>query len=314
MFCVGLHAETIPSVVRKSSSLCQAWSPATEVGKLDGLVIDEASGIVVSRIYDRIYWANDSGDGPYVYVTDRKGELQTKITIKGFKPFDVEAMSWAACPGTQNESCLAVADIGDNRERRKSIEIVFIREQEKYEGPVDPIRRLRLKYPDHAHNAEAFQVLPNGDLIIVTKEFTLRKMDASAAEVFRLPASAFVRESGTPQKPLVLDWIGKIDVPALTRTSGLQAAVTDMSLSSDGRRVLLLTYFKALEIEVDFSSGSVPHDLHYKLIDFEPLEQQETVAYDRNDRDFFFSSERVMGLAGLFMKGKMVPLMKVNCK
>ena len=73
---------------------CDTWSEPQQLGMLDHQIIPEASGIAVSRAFeDRLYHNNDSGDGPYFYVTNGAGEATQTVTVGDFEPSDVEAMA-----------------------------------------------------------------------------------------------------------------------------------------------------------------------------------------------------------------------------
>ena len=65
---------------------------------------------------------------------------------------------------------LYVGDIGDNASRRASIDVYRVPEPRVGAAASAPAARLRLRYPDGAHDAEALLVDPlRGDLVIVTK-------------------------------------------------------------------------------------------------------------------------------------------------
>src|SRR5689334_11625551 len=113
-----------------ASALCQTYLPAEEVGALETDLVNEASGIAVSTAFaDRLYHINDSGDGPFVFVSRRDGSGTTKFAIDGFAPQDVEDLAYGACPDADG-TCLFVADVGDNDRRRESVTIQVVREQE----------------------------------------------------------------------------------------------------------------------------------------------------------------------------------------
>ncbi len=61
---------------------CDTWSEPQQLGMLDHQIIPEASGIAVSRAFeDRLYHNNDSGDGPYFYVTNWAGAATQTVTV-----------------------------------------------------------------------------------------------------------------------------------------------------------------------------------------------------------------------------------------
>ena len=279
------------------SGICPAWSAAEDLGRLDGKFISEASGLAVSRRFGKLYHVNDSGDGPRFFVTERDGTGTRGITIRDFKPRDVEEIALGPCPG--GDTCLAIADIGDNRRRRKLIEVLFVKETEEWGEEVDAVARLWLKYPDQAHDAEAIAILPNKDLIIVTKELVQMKSSFSA-HVFRLRAP--YKES-SEKKPLVLESLGRIDVPSMIANKGLDGAVTAMSVSTDGKRVAFLTYGNALEVALDLSAAKpkltgLKRGKDFSTVTLLRLAQQEGVSYDVNERDLIYTSETIFRLLG----------------
>src|SRR3970282_324881 len=64
---------------------CHGRSEGGEAGALEQPHIDEASGIAVSsRFPGRLYHVNDSGSGPYFYVSDLNGGKTRAVRIEGF--------------------------------------------------------------------------------------------------------------------------------------------------------------------------------------------------------------------------------------
>ncbi|MCH2038440.1 MAG: hypothetical protein MK137_07610, partial [Rickettsiales bacterium] len=139
-----------------------------EHGALDVDVIAEASGLAISQQEPHLlYHINDSGDGPFLYVTDQDGSNVRKLTVNGFIPKDVEDLTLGTCPnGTGN--CIYIADIGDNWTLRNHIRIIVVPEPTGEETSIDPIQILKLRYPDGAHNAEGLAPHPDGTLYILT--------------------------------------------------------------------------------------------------------------------------------------------------
>ncbi|MEJ2203829.1 MAG: hypothetical protein P8170_06950, partial [Gemmatimonadota bacterium] len=128
-------------------------------------------------------------------------------------------------------ACLYVADTGNNGRRREMLTVYVVREPDPAEpGRVlDPIGRMRYRYPDEPRDAEALALGPEGDLVIVTKgrarEILLFHLtpdevrDAVKSDtVIRLPA-------GRPL-PFRPDWIlGRTVTGASFRPSGSTLAI-----------------------------------------------------------------------------------------
>ena len=105
------------------AQICQEWSESKVLGQIDPSVIDEASGLAVSRKFpDKVYHINDSGDGPNFYVTDMTGMHKQTVSIKSFFPFDAEDLAYGPCTA-EGSPCLFVGDIGDLSLNSKHLKI-----------------------------------------------------------------------------------------------------------------------------------------------------------------------------------------------
>ncbi len=300
---VAISLTGLISSVAAAAPLCSSWSIPEDKGRLDNSVQDETSGMALSRVYPRFYMNNDSGDGPNLYVVDEKTLQPKKVSIQNYDPRDAEDLSLGPCPKSE-ETCIAIADIGDNSRKRSTIEIVFVKETATFKSSVAPVAHITAQYPDRAHNAEAFALLPNGEFLIVTKEDGGK---AGAATVFR---------GRTDVDGQTLEKIGTIDVPAITKDNLLGGIVTGMSASADGRKLLLLTYVNAIELSFDPSAKTLPTTQELaargeiRLVKINVLPQQEAITYDRNDLDFYYTTEAERSF--LIKKSK-APVLKVQC-
>ena len=254
------------------AQLCRQWTAAVLIGELPPQ-LRESSGLAASRDYsDRLYHINDSGDAGRFYLSRFDGTGLQTVPIAAFKPSDVEALSLGPCPGPSRRSCIYLGDIGDNRRRRKTIEIVAVAETQSFDGTAKPVARVTLRYPDGPHDAESMAVHPDGTLFILTKE---------------RPARLFRARLDSPQQTLeAVTTLDPGNVP------------TDMAISDDGSRVIVLTYREAVEFAMDFKE-------QHKIA-LLSLPQQESVAYLPGSRSFIFATERVVLL-------QPQPVMKLEC-
>src|SRR3954454_20418778 len=76
--------------------------------------ISESSGLAASRLTPGAYWThNDSGDGPFIYAFDTRGDSLGIFRVVGAQARDWEDM--ASGPGSERgKSYLYIGDIGDN--------------------------------------------------------------------------------------------------------------------------------------------------------------------------------------------------------
>lgn len=281
---------------RASEELCAKWGQPRQVGSLDGRVLPEASGLVVDGRGERLFHVNDSGNDAEIVISDLNGGRSRVVALRGIEPIDTEEITRGPCG---ERRCLFIGDIGDNNRERDEVIISWLPEKAHFAASEEVAGRLRLRYPDGAHNAEAMVVDSNGDLFIFTKEFRKKKERAKPAAVFRVGAE----ELRSPGRLVTMVKVGEVDVPSILPDADPgDQVVTGAALSPDGRRLLLLTYRHVVEMKWVLSS-SRPRD--YRLIELpENIPQAEGVAFMPDGKSFMISSEVVGdGDAPLFQVG-----------
>jgi hypothetical protein len=215
--------------------------------------IDESSSLV--DLGALMVTTNDSGDDAVLYVIDGAGRTVGRTTYAD-EVEDVEALAPAAPdPGSLAPAGARVhvwaADIGDNRERRTSVQV--------YRVPVARGDRTvqaasyDLVYPDGPHDAESLLVGPDGRLRVVTKGI--------------LGGSVYVA-------PETLDADGP---NRLVRGPGINLFATDAALFRDGRHVLVRGYGTALV-------ATFPAFKPVAFLDLPAQEQGEGVSIGANGR------------------------------
>jgi hypothetical protein len=275
-------------VAALAADLCPAWGEPEIVGRLNTWRIGEASGLEFSPAHpDRLYHNNDSGGGPYIYVTGADATDTRRVEIAGFEPRDVEAIAAGPCG---EESCLFLADIGDNGERRARVHIVVLEEPGEPIPPgVTPRTIVSAAYPDGPHNAEAAAVHPNGDLFVLTKEHY------GASGLYRLSA-AQLAEGGEQAFSLV----GAIPLrPIMGGGRPPLSAATAMDIAPDGTRFVVLSYAGAVEIAADLSKplndpAGWREGVDFRRIATLKLQQAEAVAYAEDGRSILYDTEQKM--------------------
>jgi hypothetical protein len=264
---------------------CQ-WTHGTEIGHVDAPIVED-SGLAISRKYaNRLYHVNDSGDTGRFFITDFSGEDLRIVNINGFEPEDAEDMAIGPCG--PNIDCIFVGDIGDNDRLRKTLELAIIKERDKFPDHVDALYRVRLRYPDKAHDAESLAVHPDGTIFILTK--------GGIPQLFRLRKDQWMNSHGQVQ---MLQLVTAIDFEKL---GGPAAAIdgrlpTAMDISPDGKRVLVLTYRNVFELFFDLSQPLPPvatwkAGINYRRLEVEVLNQQEGIAFTPDGLSFIYDSEK----------------------
>ena len=136
--------------------------------------LDEASGIVYSRINQGILWThNDSGGKAEAYAIDTKGNLRAALQLKGVKNRDWEDIAISYDAKTR-KSYLYLGEIGDNAAKYPSVKVYRV--EEPLLNPSDSlvssgnIDTCEIVYEDGARDAEALFVEPTtGDIYIISK-------------------------------------------------------------------------------------------------------------------------------------------------
>ena len=233
------------------------------------------------------YWThNDSGDGPFIYAFNTRGESLGVFRVAGANARDWEDI--ATGPGPQrNRSYLYIGDIGDNSAKRSDIVVYRIPEPDlktanKNSSKTRPLttdnaEAIRLTYPDGKHDAEALLVHPStGNLYIMTKVVFANPVVYEAAA----PLSA--------GRTITMKRIGEVRVPSL-----FGGAITGGSVSPDGRRVALCDYFQGYEMVLPASSGNFNDIWKQTMTGFDlgKRKQGESIAYRLDGNALLATSE-----------------------
>ena len=167
------HALGSGSGSADGSGSCGHYADPIRRGELPA-VLDEASGLTSSRWSDDRIWAhNDSGDSARLFALDRSGKLLATVVLEGAKSKDWEDIARGPCaPGEAARSCLYVADMGDNKEKRDDVRFYRFAEPESLaaEMTVTAFETMELRYPVGPLNAEAMWVDEQARVVILSKE------------------------------------------------------------------------------------------------------------------------------------------------
>jgi hypothetical protein len=265
----------------------QTYGSPAKLATIANPSVTESSGLTASRTLPGAYWThNDSGDGPFIYAFNTRGESLAVFRVTGANARDWEDI--ASGPGPQrNRSYLYIGDIGDNNAKRADIVIYRIPEPDlktanKNSSKTRPIatenaEAIRLVYPDGKHDAEALLVHPStGNLYLVTKVVFANPVVYEAAA----PLSA--------GRAITMKRLGEVRVPSL-----FGGAITGGSVSPDGRRVALCDYFQGYELVLPASSGNFNDIWKQTMTGFDlgKRKQGESIAYRLDGNALLATSE-----------------------
>ena len=108
------------------------------------VIVSESSGVGVSRAFPGILWThNDSGHPPDLFAITFAGQLVAHFQLPGAEMVDWEDLALAPCPATlsQNQTCIYIADTGDNFQHRRKVQLYVLPEPNPWNhrtGDTDP--------------------------------------------------------------------------------------------------------------------------------------------------------------------------------
>lgn len=314
-----------------TAEVCSSFSEGETIATFPR-IINESSGLAYSKIFEeRFYHVNDSGSDSVFYYTDGFDFAATlqEIYVDGVDFDDAEDLALGRCDGLGEESCLFIADIGDNSAERDNIQIYIVPEQLTYnkdstvaddnnsngffkkifrkwgkrrkskasnQNRVSPLKVLNLYYPDgKGRNSESFAVHPNGDLVLFTKE-SIEERDGPL-EIYTVTYDAWI--DAEDSEKIYFTKVGEIDFRIiLPNSSGDDKLLTGMDISSDGDKFLLLSYGRVFEFNFDLSFDILPHSTElvlgddFQIYELPVLNQQEAITYGPDDHTIYYSTEK----------------------
>ncbi len=233
--------------------------------------IAEASGIAASKVNEDCLWVHeDSGTPPRILLLKKDGSLLKSVFVNGVTNIDWEDMSVAKGPDASLHY-IYLADIGDNLKARSQYEIYRFPEPVTAMDTVYELEKIRFRYPDGAHDAEAILVENSSkDIYIITKS-------DNPSRIYKLPypqSTASVTEAVAA---------GELSI----------AGITGAAISADGHEVIIKTY-PALSYFVRNPGESIEQAIKRSPVNLaHQLEPQgEAVAFAEDNSGFYTVSEK----------------------
>ena len=251
----------------------------TKIGNAVDHVLGELSGIIQSDAYPDKFWThNDSGDLANIYLMNSKGELEGTYRLEGIDAEDMEDVAKYSLDG---RTYLVLADIGDNRAKRKSISL-YIFEEPKWEAGKtmytiarDNIRVLHMQYADKARDAEAIFIDP-----VDLNCYLISKRDFHVG-VYAFPILQAADAKLTLHRAFTLPF----------------TFVTAADISRNGEAIVIknltsIYYWQRPQ------GASIRETLTkpYQLLAYSPEPQGEAICFDKDPTVFYTISERPFGL------------------
>ena len=226
-------------------------------------VARETSGLARGIRDPALFWThNDSGDDPVLYAIGEGGRLAGAVAVEGAEARDWEDIEAAPCPSS-GESCLYIADTGDNEGERDDITIYVAPEPRPDAGSV-AASAIRIRYPDGPRDAEGLFIV-GGRVHLVTKG------REGPVRVYRVPAGA------APGSTATLETVA--DVASRPATSA--DYVTAATATPDGRWVAIRTYRELRVLEAaPLLAGAPGEARHFDLAPLSEVQGEGVVMDD----------------------------------
>jgi len=261
----------------------------TNSGTISDKNIHEASGIAVSRINKDILWIiNDSGNSPLIYGVNTKGEHVSTITVKDTKNNDWEDL---ASFEYKEKSYILIADVGDNKAKRKEYYLHIIQEPDLNKiSNTDPVSlkpswSISFTYEDGPRDCESVGVdVPNEKILLLSK----RDRPPVLYELSLLKQMKTVAKRLGEIKPLPQPTQSDIRLMKYTTQP------TAMDISEDGLYAVVLTYANSYIYNVENNSDWLSVFLTSpKEIVLPFLQQAESVCFSKDGASIFVTSEKI---------------------
>lgn len=223
LLCSCAGAGIVPP---RGGSPCRDLGPPQVVGTVAEPLLNEVSGLAVSRRHPGVLWVhNDSGAGATLWAITTAGVVVATLELAGAEAFDWEDAALGPGPGGDY---LYVADTGDNLLARPSAVLYRVAEPAALGGAMQAgAEALRVTYPGGPQDVEALFVDPaTGDVYLIAKVLL------APAPVYRVPASAW--EGGE----VVAEQVGSLDLGLLPATAA--------DVAPEGTVVAVRTYAAVL--------------------------------------------------------------------
>lgn len=274
------------NTVENYVTIAPKFKARKNLGQIESSTINEASGLVASRITEGVLWThNDSGGEPEVYAISNEGYILAAVKINGLqhpasKNATIINRDWediAIGPGPKDETdYIYVGDIGDNNAIHGTCFIYRFEEpfvevdQDSSHITIQNVETIAYKYEDGARDAETMFVDPNsGDIYIVSK-----REDSVGVYVLEYPHST--TEVLTAQK-----------VATLPFTSAVGG-----DISPEGDEIIIKNYLQIFYWTVG-EDESIASALKRTpaILPYTPEPQGEAVCFDPENLGYYTLSE-----------------------
>jgi len=223
------------------SKLCAGvYDSASAHATLPGTLLLEISGLSPSGASENILWAhNDSGDAAQIYAVHTNGTHLATVQLSGVNATDFEDMASAACPDG-NGFCLYIADVGDNRHQRETLQIHILKEPSVDETLSTQLisqaidTTINLTFTGEKPNIEAFVVNAQNH-----QGYLFEKAENQMPRLFKVDLQGDAQQT--------LDHITTFSTPRLPNGVDFTTIITAGAYHTNAKRLVLKTYAAIFE-------------------------------------------------------------------
>lgn len=225
--------------IHKSHANCTEWSVPEKIGTLDTRLVPEASGIAWSQSHKKLFHVNDSGDGSHFYVSELDGKNLKGVRVSGFIAKDVEDLTLGPCAYSNNR-CLFIADIGDNKFKRKTLSIALVEIKEIFPELVQSSHVFQFRVGSESVDAEGLAFHPKThDLYILTKESHLKKRLTTKPQLMKIAKEVWSKKSSEIRTAVA---VAELPIELGVGAAALNRMPTSLDIDATAEMMLVLTY------------------------------------------------------------------------
>jgi hypothetical protein len=229
-------------------------------------IINEISGIADSKLNPGYIWAEeDGGNLPQLYLISHLGKLNKTIFLKDAVNRDWEEMQLSA-------GKIYIGDIGDNNRVYEEYHFYCFNEPSVSIDTIALFDKIRFKYSDGPHDAEAFLIDPQTrDIIIITK-----RDNPSLLFKISFPYSTTGLNIATP--------VGSLSI----------SGVVGAALSPNSDEILIKTYFSIARFgrKQGESIAQALQSASTIIAGYKAEPQGEAIGFSLDNKGFFTLSEK----------------------
>lgn len=265
--------------------LCTEFHADDAAISLEHPILDEISGLALSQTNPNILWGHtDSGGRPEIYAISSQGKVLYTYTISGASNVDWEDIAVGPCSPIKEQTCIYIADTGDNRNHRHDKKIFAVPEPilptnplpDQNRGQLEIMESWTIQYPNSISgkpaldnpDCESLMVHPKtADIYIFSKQ-----SHGGAQTLYLMP------REGTDKGRLSA--LGSYTFQNTKGFLGLYQAITGADFSRDGKRFAVRTYGSIFEYDLE-AYPNIAETFQHPIHRFASRETQgEAIAYD----------------------------------